>query len=54
MLLLPQGEGGLSHRLVHIDEPILKIPNLCIHLARDMNTSFSFNKETQLYIIASP
>ncbi len=46
----PQGEKGLSHRLVHIDEPLLKIPNICIHLSREMNTSFSFNKETQMYV----
>lgn len=36
---------GLVHRLVHIEEPILRVPNICIHLARDMNTAFSPNKE---------
>ena len=41
-----QSPEGLVHRLVHIDKPILRVPNICIHLARDMNTSFGPNKET--------
>jgi aspartyl aminopeptidase len=28
-------EGGVSHRLVRIDEPILRVPQLAIHLAED-------------------
>lgn len=28
-------DGGVSHRLVRIDEPILRVPQLAIHLAED-------------------
>jgi aspartyl aminopeptidase len=39
--------SGLVHRLVHIEEPILRIPNICIHLAReDVHKAFAPNKET--------
>ncbi|TGD85831.1 M18 family aminopeptidase [Mycolicibacterium sp. CH28] len=31
----PEAEGGVSHRLVRIDEPILRVPQLAIHLADD-------------------
>ena len=45
--MLLQGESGLVHRLVHIEEPILRIPNICIHLAReDVHKAFAPNKET--------
>lgn len=40
-------DNGLLHRLVHIEEPILRIPNICIHLARaDVHNAFAPNKET--------
>lgn len=29
------GDGGIAHRLVRIDEPILRVPQLAIHLAED-------------------
>lgn len=45
-----QADTGLVHRLVHIDQPILKIPNICIHLARDIHNSFAPNKENHMYI----
>ena len=47
---LSQAETGLVHRLVHIDQPILKIPNICIHLARDIHNSFAPNKENHMYV----
>lgn len=31
----PDADGGVSHRLVLIDEPILRVPQLAIHLADD-------------------
>ena len=41
------------HKLVHLTEkPILRVSNLCIHLA-DSRESFSFNNETQLLPIIS-
>ncbi|KAL5509018.1 hypothetical protein EMCRGX_G004299 [Ephydatia muelleri] len=39
-------DKGLLHQLVHVDKPILKIPNICIHLARDYHSSFAPNLET--------
>ena len=46
--VLVQRDGKVHHRLVHIDKPILKIPNLAIHLNRETNEKFSPNKETHL------
>ncbi|EHB57917.1 M18 family aminopeptidase 2 [Mycolicibacterium rhodesiae JS60] len=31
----PGADGGVSHRLVRIDDPILRVPQLAIHLAED-------------------
>ncbi|XP_065883030.1 aspartyl aminopeptidase-like isoform X2 [Dysidea avara] len=41
-------DKGLIHQLVHINRPILRVPNICIHLNRDHNTSFGPNKESQI------
>lgn len=46
-VLLKQN-GKLQHRLVHITKPILKIPNLAIHLNRETNDKFGPNKESHL------
>ncbi|KAJ1912059.1 hypothetical protein IWQ60_009839 [Tieghemiomyces parasiticus] len=37
-----------SHHLVRVNKPILRIPNLAIHLDRSVNDGFKFNKETHL------
>jgi len=46
--VLVNQNGKISHRLVHLNKPILRIPNLAIHLDRTMNEKFSPNKETHL------
>jgi aspartyl aminopeptidase len=46
--VVSKGPQGLMHQLVHVDRPILRVPNLCIHLQRDMNKSFGPNTETQM------
>ncbi|KAJ3207823.1 hypothetical protein HDU67_007197 [Dinochytrium kinnereticum] len=48
-VVVRNGDGALSHRLVKIDQPILRIPTLAIHLDRNVNSEgFKFNAETQL------
>lgn len=44
--------GKFVPKLINVDKPILKIPTLAIHLDRDVNNKFEFNKETQLLPIA--
>lgn len=41
--------GKFEHRLVHIPRPILRIPNLAIHLqSADERSAFKFNPQTHL------
>ncbi|CAI4541418.1 CMF_HP2_G0022530.mRNA.1.CDS.1 [Saccharomyces cerevisiae] len=40
--------GKSIARLVDLNRPLLKIPTLAIHLDRDVNQKFEFNRETQL------
>lgn len=40
--------GAFRQRLVQIDRPILRIPNLAIHLNRGVSEAFSFNNEQHL------
>lgn len=44
--------GKIVSKLVDIKKPLFKIPTLAIHLDRDVNQKFEFNKETQLLPIA--
>jgi aspartyl aminopeptidase len=41
-------DGKVNHQLVHINRPVLRIPNLCIHLNRGVNDGFAPNKETEM------
>ena len=43
-----KGGNGLEHRLLHVNRPIMRLPNVAIHLAREMGQEFKFNKETHL------
>ncbi|KAI8614268.1 aspartyl aminopeptidase [Chytriomyces sp. MP71] len=48
-VLVKAADGSITHRLVKIDEPILRIPTLAIHLDRGVNSEgFKINTETQL------
>ncbi|OLY85790.1 Aspartyl aminopeptidase [Smittium mucronatum] len=47
-VVMVESEGRFTQTLVRIDEPILRIPNLAIHLDRNINDGFKFNNETQL------
>lgn len=39
--------GAFRTRLVKVDRPLLRIPSLAVHLDSSVNSSFSFNRETQ-------
>jgi len=41
-------DGKPQYKLVHINKPLLRVPNLAIHLNRETNEKFSPNKETHL------
>lgn len=45
--------GTLQERLVKIDKPVFMLPNLCIHLHRDMNEKCSYNKQTEIVPLMS-
>lgn len=48
---IKEGEK-LIPKLLKIDKPLLRIPTLAIHLNREVNTKFEFNRETKLVPIA--
>lgn len=48
--MVRQSNGNIVSKLIKIDQPILRIPTLAIHL--DRQETFTFNKETQLFPIA--
>lgn len=41
-------DDKVEHRLVHVDRPIMRVPNLAIHLNRAVNDGFAPNKENEL------
>ncbi|XP_004500663.1 probable aspartyl aminopeptidase [Cicer arietinum] len=50
VILRNQNEGSVSysHRLVRIEEPIMRVPTLAIHLDRGVNDGFKVNTQTHL------
>lgn len=49
VIIKGSGEGSYQHRLLKIDESILRIPNLCIHLKTpEEREAFKINKEENL------
>ncbi|KAI0347394.1 aspartyl aminopeptidase [Trametopsis cervina] len=51
-VVLANSNGGFVSKLIKIDRPLLRIPNLAIHLDRSSNDAFQFNKETEFVPIA--
>ena len=45
--IIVNNEGKLESKLVHLNEPLVRIPNLAIHLT-DERGKFEFNKERHL------
>ncbi|KZO97953.1 aspartyl aminopeptidase [Calocera viscosa TUFC12733] len=41
------GTAAFQSKLVKVDRPLIRIPNLAIHLDRGVNEGFKFNKETE-------
>ncbi|KAL8474608.1 hypothetical protein ACS0TY_031165 [Phlomoides rotata] len=50
VIIREQKDGSISysHRLVRIEDPIMRVPTLAIHLDRDVNDGFKINKQTHL------
>ncbi len=47
-----RGAGGKAEtRLLDLRQPVAVIPNLAIHLNRDVNTAFEYNKQTHLPLV---
>ncbi len=46
--VLVKDEQGIKSHLLAIDEDLLQIPNLCIHMNRDMNNGFAYNPAKDL------
>eukprot|EP01025_Chloroclados_australasicus_P051305 TRINITY_DN59679_c0_g1_i2.p2 TRINITY_DN59679_c0_g1~~TRINITY_DN59679_c0_g1_i2.p2 ORF type:complete len:144 (-),score=14.29 TRINITY_DN59679_c0_g1_i2:1-402(-) len=48
-VLVRKSDGGLQHKLVKIDKPIMRIPMLAIHLNRTIRTDgFKPNEQNEL------
>lgn len=45
--------GKAESRLVHLAEPVGLVPNLAIHLNRDINKGFEYNAQTHLPVLLS-
>lgn len=51
--LIIKEDGRLKEKLVRMDKPVFMIPNLCIHLHRDINEKCAYNKQTDLLPLLS-
>ncbi|KZT12797.1 aspartyl aminopeptidase [Laetiporus sulphureus 93-53] len=51
-VILQEKNGGFTSKLVKIERPILRVPNLAIHLERNISEGFKFNQETNMIPIA--
>ncbi|KAL1306435.1 hypothetical protein AAFC00_005134 [Neodothiora populina] len=49
-VMVKRPDGGMEMKLVHVDRPICRVPNLAVHFGGSV--PFEFNKEAQLYPIA--
>ena len=48
-VIVKKDAGGFEAKLVHIKRPLLRVPNLCIHLqSGEERAAFKVNKETHL------
>lgn len=47
VLLSSSASKQVTHRLIRLDKPILRIPTLAIHLDRAVKEGFKFNSETE-------
>ncbi len=47
-----RGEDGFTPRLAHFDQALLRLPNLAIHMNREVNEAgLKFNKQTELPLL---
>ncbi len=46
--MIVKENGALAEKLVKIDKPVFMLPNLCIHLNRDVNEKGTYNKQTDM------
>ncbi|MDO5627894.1 MAG: M18 family aminopeptidase [Mobilicoccus sp.] len=44
----PGARGGVSERLVKVDDAVLRVPQLAIHLDREVNSGLELNPQTHL------
>ena len=52
VMVSDKATGNIVSKLVDLKKPLLKIPTLAIHLDREVNQKFEFNKESELLPIA--
>lgn len=52
-IFFEDANGEIEQKLVHVDRDLLVIPNLAIHMNRDMNRGFSYNPQVDMLPIFS-